>query len=138
MRSQNQGLGSNKSVRSLFNFNNNVYAGIGTLGAWKRSAEITAIQSISSELPAHYLLEQNYPNPFNPATSIKFSITNSSNVKIIIFDVAGKEIETLVNEELQAGTYQTTWNASAYTSGVYFYTLESQNFKESKKMLLVK
>lgn len=89
-------------------------------------------------LPIAYNLEQNYPNPFNPSTMIRFSIPEASNVKIIISDILGKEIATLVNSELSAGSYSVNFDASNVSSGVYFYTLLTENFKQSKKMLLMK
>jgi hypothetical protein len=96
------------------------------------------IKNISSEIPSSYSLQQNYPNPFNPATNIKFAIPKNEFVKITVFDMLGKEIETLVNEQLAPGTYETNWNASNYPSGVYFYKLSAGDFSETKKMLLLK
>jgi hypothetical protein len=83
-------------------------------------------------------MEQNYPNPFNPSTKIKYSVPQSSNVVIKIFDVLGNEIETLVNEEKSTGTYELTWYATNLPSGVYFYQLNAGSFVETKKMLLLK
>ncbi len=88
--------------------------------------------------PTEYKLEQNYPNPFNPTTNIKFEIKSSSLVKLTIIDALGQTIETLVNEQLQPGTYQLTLDGNNYTSGVYFYRLVADDFVETKKMLLVK
>jgi hypothetical protein len=84
------------------------------------------------------LLSQNYPNPFNPSTKIKYSVPNSSQVVIKIFDILGNEIETLVNEEKPAGTYEVTWYAEQLPSGVYFYQLRAGSFVQTKKMLLLK
>ena len=97
-----------------------------------------AINQTSSQVPEGYSLGQNYPNPFNPATNIIFSIPASQDVKITITDILGRHVSTLVNEKLNAGTYKTDWNASAYPSGVYFYRLETENFSDVKKMILVK
>ncbi|MFZ4590839.1 MAG: T9SS type A sorting domain-containing protein, partial [Ignavibacteria bacterium] len=90
--------------------------------------------------PNLYALYQNYPNPFNPVTKIKFDIPNirQSVVTLKIFDVMGREVQTLVNESLQPGTYETTFDGSNLTSGVYFYQLTSGNYKETKKLLLLK
>jgi hypothetical protein len=85
-----------------------------------------------------YLLEQNYPNPFNPSTKIKYWIQQSSNVTIKVFDILGNEIETLVNEEKPVGTYEITWYAEDLPSGFYFYTINAENFVETKKMILMK
>jgi hypothetical protein len=96
------------------------------------------INQISSEVPSSYSLSQNYPNPFNPATNIKFAIPKNEFVKITVFDMLGKELETLVNEQLAPGTYETNWNASNYPSGVYFYRLITDGFSETKRMTLIK
>ncbi|MBU0475420.1 MAG: T9SS type A sorting domain-containing protein [Bacteroidetes bacterium] len=94
-------------------------------------------------LPTEYKLSQNYPNPFNPSTTISYSIPTNvksemSNVKLIVFDVLGKEVATLVNENQSAGHYKVEFNASNLSSGVYFYRLESGNFKQNKKLMLIK
>ena len=89
-------------------------------------------------LPTVYALEQNYPNPFNPNTKIKYSVPQASRVQIKVFDVLGNEIETLVNEEKPAGTYELTWNAVNLPSGVYFYQLKAGSFVETNKMVLMK
>ena len=102
------------------------------------SGGVTNLQNISSEIPTSFSLGQNYPNPFNPSTTIKFDIPKSANVKISVFDITGKEIETLVNEKLNAGTYQTEWNGMSYSSGVYFYKMITNNYTETKRMLLIK
>jgi Tol biopolymer transport system component len=93
---------------------------------------------VEGELPRTYSLEQNFPNPFNPSTKIKYSIPQSSNVVIKVFDILGNEIETLVNEEITAGKYELTWYAENLPSGVYFYQLTAGDFVETKKMILLK
>lgn len=85
-----------------------------------------------------FSLEQNYPNPFNPATYIQYTIGNNQFVKLIIYDLLGREIETLVNHEKPAGTYKLTWNAANLPSGVYFYKLQAGSYTSIKKMLLLK
>jgi len=89
-------------------------------------------------LPDEYSLEQNYPNPFNPTTIIKYSVSQSSNVEIKIFDILGNEIETLVKEHKDIGTYKITWYAKHLPSGVYFYRIQAGFFIETKKMVLMK
>jgi len=89
-------------------------------------------------IPTEIALEQNYPNPFNPTTKIKYSIPQSSNVVIKVYDVLGNEIETLVNEQMSVGTYEITWYAGQLPSGVYFYQLQTNGFLETKKMILLK
>jgi hypothetical protein len=99
---------------------------------------IIGIKNISSEIPREFTLSQNYPNPFNPSTKFKVQISKSSDVKIVIFDVTGKELETLVNEQLKPGTYEIDFNGSRFSSGVYFYKLIAGDYIETRKMMLVK
>jgi len=103
-----------------------------------RDSLITGSKNISGEIPVNYNLYQNYPNPFNPITNIRFDIRNSSLVKLIIYNILGKEVATLVNEKLSAGSYEVSWNASGYPSGVYFYRIQAGDFVDVKKILLVK
>ncbi|MFH0735803.1 MAG: YCF48-related protein [bacterium] len=83
-------------------------------------------------------LAQNYPNPFNPTTIIKYSINDKSNVSIKVYDILGKEVANLMNEEKPAGTYQVQFNAGGLASGIYFYSIKAGNFTNCKKMILVK
>jgi hypothetical protein len=103
-----------------------------------RTTQPTGIVQTNSALPENYELYNNYPNPFNPVTKIKFDNMSSSNVKIVVYDILGNEIEELVNEDLNAGEYEVEWNAAGRTSGVYFYRLTAGNFTDMKKMILVK
>jgi hypothetical protein len=93
---------------------------------------------INSEVPVNYYLTQNFPNPFNPVTQINYGIMKSSNVKISVYDLLGKEVSTLVNEFQTAGNYSASFNASNFSSGVYFYKIETSDFSEMKKMSLIK
>lgn len=114
----------------------------GSLNAWGLSIDVSnspiGINPISAEVPQRYSLGQNYPNPFNPVTNVEFSIPKSGIVKLIVYDAIGREVETLVNRELEPGTYKADWIASNHPSGIYFYRLSSGNFTETKKMILVK
>ena len=96
--------------------------------------------SVEDELsiPESFSLRQNFPNPFNPATKIKFSIPTSKFVTLKVYDALGNEVAILVNEEKPSGDYEVEFNASGFTSGVYFYKLQAGNFNETKKMLLLK
>ena len=109
---------------------------------WKDSFTVdltqVGIAEDESNLPTEYALKQNYPNPFNPTTSIKYSIPNRSKVIIKVYDVLGKEIKTLLNEEKSAGSYEINWNAADFPSGVYFYQLIAGDFISTKKMVLLK
>jgi len=89
-------------------------------------------------IPVSYSLSQNFPNPFNPSTRITYSLPKDGLVKITVFDILGKEVGTLVNNVQTAGAYILEYNASSLTSGIYFYKLESGNFVDTKKMVLIK
>ena len=91
-----------------------------------------------SNAPNSFQLFQNYPNPFNPSTNFKFSIPKESKVILKVYDMLGREIETLVNEEKSIGTYELTWNAINLPSGVYFYRLKAGNYISTKKMIFMK
>jgi len=88
--------------------------------------------------PERFLLSQNYPNPFNPTTKITYSIPVPGNVSVKIFDITGREIKTLVNEFRNAGSYEIEFDGGGLSSGVYYYKLETNNFSEVKRMILIK
>jgi hypothetical protein len=96
------------------------------------------ITPVTNEIPNGFSLSQNYPNPFNPATTFKFSVPVKSQVSLKIYNSLGTEIETLVNHELSPAVYEASWNASKYSSGVYFCRLTAGEFTETKKMVLIK
>jgi hypothetical protein len=96
------------------------------------------IKNINSEIPNKFSLFQNYPNPFNPITHCEFRIADFGFAKLTVYDALGREIQTLVNEELKPGTYEAEWDGSNYPSGVYFYQLTAGDYIETKKMVLVK
>ena len=98
----------------------------------------TYVSNINSNVPDEYKLYQNYPNPFNPSTNIKFQLHESGFVTLKVYDAMGKEIRTLLNEKMDAGEYETTFNAEGISSGIYFYKIQSGDFSETRKMLLVK
>ncbi len=94
-------------------------------------------------LPDQYELSQNYPNPFNPSTTIEFSLPTRSDVALKVFNVLGQEVAVLLNKTISAGTYKVIWdghnqNGNEVASGVYFYKLETTEFVETKKMILLK
>jgi uncharacterized delta-60 repeat protein len=101
-------------------------------------SQVTGIQQINHEVPGKFSLSQNYPNPFNPVTNIEFSVPKSAFVNLIVYDISGREVETLVNQNMSAGIYKADWDASKYSSGMYLYTITAGNFRETKKMLLIK
>jgi len=103
----------------------------------KYSQQVGILQT-ATKIPDKYTLSQNYPNPFNPNTKIIFDIHKQGYVSLKIFDILGKEISILVNENLVPGSYEASFNGQGLTSGVYFYTLETAEFKDTKKMLMSK
>ena len=100
-------------------------------------AVIVNVQS-NEKTPTEFAIYQNYPNPFNPTTMITYEIPQRSYVKIKIFDLIGKEIETLVNAEQETGRYELTFNAKDLPSGIYFYQIQTDEFTQTKKMILMK
>ncbi len=91
-----------------------------------------------NELVTGYEISQNYPNPFNPSTKIRFAIPTNEFVSLKIYNELGKEVESLVNARLSAGTYEADWNAANLNSGVYYYRIQAGSFLQTRKMLLVK
>lgn len=96
------------------------------------------VNQIGTEIPEEYDLFQNYPNPFNPTTTIRYDLAKPGFVVLRVFDISGREVAELVNGTYTAGTYSVNFNAGSLSSGVYLYTLWSNSFYESKKMLLIK
>ncbi|HEY5124404.1 MAG TPA: T9SS type A sorting domain-containing protein [Ignavibacteria bacterium] len=136
---KNQGFGTIPFVSSLLVANNYIFAGTNNQSVWRRNlTEIIGIQNISTEIPKSFKLEQNYPNPFNPTTKIKFDIPKVSNIKLTIYDIIGKEISILVNEKVSPGSYEVEFNGEKYSSGIYFYRLETPDFVQTNKIILLK
>jgi hypothetical protein len=108
----------------------------GTVGQFPEG--VASVENISGVTPNNYSLEQNYPNPFNPSTTINFTIPNSEFVTLKVFNILGSEVATLVNENLTAGAYRFSFEARNLASGVYLYELKAGNFREIKKMNLLK
>ncbi len=109
-----------------------------SIAAKTKYNSLVGISNYNSQIPDRYSLSQNYPNPFNPATTIKFGLSQSGMTSLKIYNILGKEVTKLVNSNLQAGSYEVKWDASAFNSGVYFYRLETDGFIETKRMLLIK
>jgi hypothetical protein len=138
---------SNDTINCLLDANNYIFAGTSSNSVYRRpKSEVIGIQSISTEIPESFSLSQNYPNPFNPVTKIKFSIPNSTpltplqrgTVSLKVYDINGKEVAVLVNESLQPGIYEVTFDGSGLTSGVYFYKLQAGEFSVTKRMVMIK
>ena len=102
----------------------------------RNESEIVSVE-VSSQ-PSEYSLSQNYPNPFNPSTTIEFSITEPGNVKLIIYSAIGQEVKTLINEYKEAGSYKANFNLSELGTGIYYYTMISNGYRETKKMIMLK
>ncbi len=152
--------GSFRPTRPLTQFNNTDVNGnwilrvfdrasgnTGTLRAWSLnfvvSATSTDVRTSSNAIPSDFALQQNYPNPFNPSTKIQFSIPSVGAehvqpVQLKVYDVLGREVATLVNENLNAGSYEATFDAKGLSSGTYFYRLQSGEFVQTKKLLLLR
>ena len=125
-----------KSLTQIYNIWNSTY---GKKPYYVMCEDIPlAVEQVSSSVPREYFLSQNYPNPFNPITKLKFQISRGSFTKLVIFDITGKEITALVNEEVDAGTYEVSWDGSNYPSGVYFCELTTEGFTQTRKMALIK
>jgi hypothetical protein len=140
--------GSNFAYPNLSSFENTAYVGAFGADNWMAGwASFTpetndyktiGITNYNSNVPDKFILSQNYPNPFNPSTKINFALPETGFVSLKVFDATGRQITELVNQNLIAGEYEYEFNASSLTTGVYFYTLRSDNFSETRKMLLVK
>ena len=98
----------------------------------------TGMISTNTEIPMEFMLYNNYPNPFNPVTHIKFDLPMQTNTKLILYDMLGREVARLVDKNLPAGSYTVIYNASALSSGTYFYKIITDEYTNIKKMILVK
>ncbi len=112
-------------------------------GISHRSIFVEGINKIGNEIPEEFSLGQNYPNPFNPETKIRFNIPPVGAqyiepLQLIVYDILGREVTTLVNEQLSPGAYEVTWDASNYPSGTYFYKIFTENYSKTLKMVLIK
>jgi hypothetical protein len=117
-----------------------------TSGAWRQITEfkVSSEAKLAKKLgdepvqPLSFALYQNYPNPFNPMTIIRYEIPNDELVTIRVFDLSGRELETLVSDTQSAGMHEVVWNAANYASGIYFYRIEAGTFKKLQRMVLIK
>ena len=130
-------------LRLFFN-SNEIYLGYNFYSYYGLSVrcineyEFTSVEDAQYKLPTDFSLQQNFPNPFNPTTTINYSVPKSGIVKIKVYDLLGKEVATLVNENKPTGNYSVQFNAVKLVSGVYFYRMEAGSFSQTKKLLLVK
>ncbi len=114
------------------------YTSVETALVEKYSQFITTIYQNGTDIQKSFILSQNYPNPFNPTTKINYELSNSGFVSLLIFDIQGKEIETFINKRENAGSHSVEFNAMKLPSGIYFYTLKTEKYTETKKMVLIK
>jgi len=136
--------GSNSSIFFINNNTGWVAGSNGNIMKTTTGGSVIGLNQITQNIPLSYNLHQNYPNPFNPITKIRFDIPpnvgndRDRSVKVIIYDLLGREVTTLVNEHLKPGSYSVDWDGTAFASGVYFYSLVTDGFVETKRMVLVK
>ncbi|KXK52297.1 MAG: 5'-nucleotidase [Chlorobi bacterium OLB5] len=137
---RNDGLG-NLNIEAFCIINNYIFAATNSHSVYRRPLnELLAIVPLTNVLPVSYSLSQNYPNPFNPVTKIRFDIAGSSVTQtfLTVYDLLGREVSVLVNQNLKPGTFEVDFNASNYPSGVFYYRLTAGDYSETKKMILVK
>jgi len=135
----NSGL-PNTYITTLIIRNNDMYAGTDGNGVWRRPINemITDIKNTQNSLPEEFSLNQNFPNPFNPTTTFSFNLPNSCRVVLTIYDILGKEVTKLIDEEKGAGNYRIKYDALKLSSGIYFYQIKAGNFMATKKFVLIK
>jgi hypothetical protein len=137
-----EGAGTTTETRS-YSFSD-AYSGQGTVSYRLKQIDFdgtstySKVVNVDINAPADFKLNQNYPNPFNPSTTVSFTIPKASNVKLIIYNQIGQQVGELVNRNLEAGSYNYTWNAANQSSGIYFYELQANDFKSVRKMTLIK
>jgi hypothetical protein len=135
----NSGL-TNTTVQSLTVTDGYLFAGTIGDGVWKRplSEIMTGIENSRDQVTLQYILNQNYPNPFNPSTTIRYEIPRQGHVTLKIYNIIGQEVETLIDEQRNAGRGEVVWNASRFSSGVYFSRFRAGEFTKTMKLILVK
>lgn len=122
------------------------FTNLDSINFYLTNINVIGIEPVGTQIPSSYKLEQNYPNPFNPVTNIIIDIPGSALVKLIVYDMLGRQIEILLNQQLSSGSYKFSWDASKYSSGIYFYRVIAEDvsssqgklFTDTKKMILVK
>ncbi len=126
-------------VTSFASLNGNLYAATINNSVWKRPvSEMTVITGIKKETPSDFSLYQNYPNPFNPTTSIEYSLDKRQFVSLKVYDILGREVAVLINEEKPAGSYEVKFDASGLSSGVYLYRISAGKNSVTRKMILMR
>jgi photosystem II stability/assembly factor-like uncharacterized protein len=136
----NQSIQTARILNSIYFYDENRGFAVGDSGLifYTSNGGVTSVSDRDGRPPTTFALEQNYPNPFNPSTTIVFHLPERVFVSLKVFDVLGREIATLVSEELHAGDYPVTWEGVGFPSGVYFYQLRASSVVQSKKLVLLK
>lgn len=119
-------------------YDDNLYVASATSGIYKRLFVITGISKTNEKIPDKFELGQNYPNPFNQFTMFNVQCSIAGIVQVKVYDLVGREVVTLVDDRLDAGTYEVKFDAGNLTSGIYFYQLKSEKFSDTKKLILIK
>ncbi|MBI5216483.1 MAG: T9SS type A sorting domain-containing protein [Ignavibacteriae bacterium] len=128
---------SNTYTYSFAIHNGTMYAGTSGNGVWKHPlTDVLAVEEIPSPVPTEFSLEQNYPNPFNPTTNFEFRIVDFGLVTLKVYDVLGREVATLVNENLHPGTFNVSWDATGHASGIYYYRLQVTPLRDGAAALM--
>lgn len=136
----NQTSGTIQTLNGVSFANTSLGIAVGAAGTILRTSSggITGVNKTTNDVPKNFALQQNYPNPFNPSTKISYELPKNSFVTLRIFDILGNEVKELVNEEQNAGTHLLEFDGSNLSSGTYFYKLETSEFTDTKKMILLK
>jgi hypothetical protein len=108
------------------------------VGMWHQYDIVTSVEMIEDAIPHEYRLEQNYPNPFNPSTTIRFSIPERHHIRLSVYDLLGREVTKLIDEEMEAGWYSVIYNAEGLASGVYLYRIQTESFISTKRFIILK
>jgi photosystem II stability/assembly factor-like uncharacterized protein len=131
--------GPNATINTLAIFDGFLIVGCDGSSIWLAPiSEITSIKNEKVQVPNNFFLFQNYPNPFNPSTTINYTVPKKSFVTIKVYDILGREVKTLINDEKPAGNYSVNFAANNLASGIYFYTIKAGSFVQTKKMVLLK
>jgi len=132
--------GTNAQGNWILEITDDVSGDAGTILGWglRFNNSTTSIENISTTTPAEFSLGQNYPNPFNPTTTIRIQVPKDNDVMIKVYDILGKEVATLLNQNMKSGTYEITFDGKSLSSGTYFYKMTSGDFTDIKKMVLIK
>ena len=120
------------------NSNDYMFAGSFSGYLFRSINPTTPVEYENDQYPSNHFLSQNYPNPFNPATMISYQIPQAGFVTLKVYDILGREVTILINEEKPAGSYEVQFTASGLTSGIYFYQIKAGEYSETKKMLMIK